>query len=118
MRQPSLRELAAKVMDRQPLTLAEDRHRAIIAARDAAGLDEWRAALLVGRLHMCGNCGRYAFGTDPRGSGTCTMHGEGLLAFAMPFRCPDFAVAEAPLAPGYLHLASASTIPMRLRCKR
>jgi hypothetical protein len=76
--------------------------RAIIAAREAAGLDYWRATLLLGRLHLCGNCSRYIFGHDPAGAGTCSMHGDGLLAFAMPFDCRDFLVSPTPAAPAFL----------------
>jgi len=75
---------------------------AIIAARDAADLEHWRAALILGRLHLCGNCTRYSFGEDPAGPGTCALHGEALLAFAMPFKCSDFAASATPAAPAYV----------------
>ena len=76
--------------------------RAIIAGRDAAGLNYWRASLLLGRLDLCGNCSRYTFGLDPAGAGTCSVHGDGLLAFAMPFDCRDFKVSPTPTAPAHL----------------
>ncbi len=76
--------------------------RAIIAARDAAGLEYWRAPLLLGQLHLCGNCSRYAFGSELAGSGTCSLHGDGLLAFAMPFPCADFVPSPTPTAPEFL----------------
>jgi hypothetical protein len=76
--------------------------RAVIAARDAAGIEYWRAPLLLGRLHLCGNCSRYAFGLDPTGSGMCSLHGAGPLAFAMPFDCTDFLVSQTPTAPEFL----------------
>jgi hypothetical protein len=76
--------------------------RAVIAARDAAGLEYWRAPLLLGRLHLCGNCARYAFGPDPAGSGTCPVHGADVLAFAMPFDCADFLASPIPTAPEFL----------------
>jgi hypothetical protein len=79
-----------------------ERRAAIIAARAAAGLEYWRAPLLLGRLHLCGNCSRYAFGPDPAGSGTCSLHGDLLLAFAMPFPCPDFVASPTPTAPEFL----------------
>jgi hypothetical protein len=76
--------------------------RAVIAARDAAPLSEFRGAMLLGRLGICGNCGRYTSGSDPAGAGTCSLHGDGLLAFAMPFQCRDFQVSKTPAAPAYL----------------
>jgi hypothetical protein len=76
--------------------------RAIIAVRDATPLAEFCEALLRGRLHLCGNCSRYSFGPDPANAGTCSVHGDGLLAFAMPFDCRDFEVSPTPTAPAYL----------------
>jgi len=70
---------------------AEYREKAIFAARDAADLGDWRAPLDLGRLHLCGNCARFAFGPDAGGLGTCALHGDGLLPF-LPFDCPDFTV--------------------------
>src|ERR1700686_3749997 len=58
--------------------------RAISAARDAAPLSEYRAALMLGRLRLCGNCSRYTFDQDPAGAGTCALHGKGLLALDAP----------------------------------
>jgi hypothetical protein len=74
--------------------------RAIIAAREAAGLEEWRAPLILGRLHLCGNCQQFTFGTDPAGLGTCALHGEA--APFLPFDCPDFEVSAQPTAPADL----------------
>ena len=90
-----LRELSAE---------ASDRRTAIQAAAQAASpvLDDFRQALVLGRLHVCGNCSRYTFGQDPAGAGTCSVHGDGLLAFAMPFDCRDFEVSPTPTAPSYL----------------
>lgn len=102
MRQLSLRELAANVADRQPKIRAIDRQGAIIAAQEAAPLKEYRSALLLGRLHLCGNCSRYSFGPDPAGPGTCLDHGEGLLAFRLPFQCPSFQASQTPVAPDYM----------------
>jgi hypothetical protein len=104
-----LRELSAE---------ASDRHTAIQAAGQAARpvLDDFRQALALGRLHVCGNCSRYTFGTDPAGGGTCSLHGDGLLAF-LPFDCRDFTGAETPTAPASLHGSSGGAIPMRQHCK-
>lgn len=77
-------------------TFSGQRAAAIASARDASGLDRWREALALGRLHLCGNCARYTFGADPAGAGTCALHGDGLLAFAMPFDCADFTMRPAP----------------------
>jgi hypothetical protein len=88
-----LRELAAE---------AAERHATILAASDAAGLEAWCAPLILGRLHLCGNCDRYTFGSDPADLGTCALHGEGLVALAMPFHCPDFQASGTPAAPEYL----------------
>lgn len=90
-----LRELAAEAVERD---------NAILAAAQAAHpmLEEDRAALTLGRLDICGNCSRYAFGPDPAGSGSCSLHGDGLLAFAMPFDCREFDAMETPAAPRYL----------------
>lgn len=76
-----LRELQAE---------ASEREAAIVAARDAAGLAEWRAPLLLGRLRLCGKCAHFTFGPEPPSFGTCSLHGGGLLPF-LPFDCPDFA---------------------------
>jgi hypothetical protein len=101
MRHPSLRELAAKVTQRQPATLGDDRRRAVLTAALGVGLEHWRAALVLGRLHLCGNCSRYTFGTDPASVGGCAVHGEGPLAF-IPFHCPDFVVSCHPTLPAYV----------------
>jgi hypothetical protein len=82
-------------------TEASERQAAIAAARDAARLDDWRAPLILGRLHLCGNCSRYRFGTDPAALGTCSLHGDGLLPF-LPFDCSDFTVSQAPTGPACL----------------
>jgi hypothetical protein len=87
-----LRELAAEAAERRQL---------IAAAAQASSLEEWRAALVLGHLHVCGNCSRYAFGADPAGLGSCALHGDGFVAFAMPIHCPDFKPNAAPPAPVY-----------------
>src|SRR3989442_15481513 len=55
------------------------RRMALIAARDAADLAGYRGALISGRVHLCANCSRFSFGTDPAGPGTCSRFGEGLV---------------------------------------
>jgi len=81
--------------------------RAIIAAREAAGLEEWRAPLVLGRMVVCGNCRRFTFTSDPAGLGTCDLHGEA--APFLPFDCTDFAAAVEPTAPDYLPAARQSS---------
>jgi len=99
VRQPSLKQLAQQVIDRQPITSEADRQRVIIGARDAAPLHDFREALIVGRLHICANCERFTFATDPAAIGLCRLHGEAL-PFAV-FRCSDFIAATTPSAPAY-----------------
>jgi hypothetical protein len=106
MRQPSLRELAEKVTERAPVTLAAERDGAIRSATASPALARFREALTLGRLHLCGNCARYTFGPEPAGAGTCSIHGDGLLAFAMPFGCRGFRVSERPPAPDFLRKPS------------
>jgi hypothetical protein len=101
MRQPSVRDLASRVADRQVPTLGVEHRRAIIAAGESARLEDYRAALWLGLLHICGNCSRYSFGPDPAGPGTCAQHGGGLMAFRMPFACPDFQTSRSPTMPDY-----------------
>lgn len=97
-RRPTLKELAEQVAWRQPLR----GDAAMRVAMETASLAQYRAPLLFGRLHLCGNCRRYTFGQDPGGPGTCALHREGLLAFAMPFYCRNFTVSATPTAPDYL----------------
>ena len=71
-------------------------------------LSEFGPALLRGHLHLCGNCCRYTFGQDPAGMGTCTLYGDGLIAFAMPFECDAFEPSATPSAPEYLPCRTAA----------
>jgi hypothetical protein len=98
MRQLSLRELAEKVTERLPVTLAVERDGVIRAAsaRASQTLAHFREALLLSRLDLCGNCSHYTFGPDPAAAGACTIHGDGLLAFVMPFDCRYFTVSLRP----------------------
>jgi hypothetical protein len=101
MRQPNLRELAARVTDRQRLALDADRRRAIIVARDAAPLADFRQALLLGRLVICGNCSRFEFGAPPAGTGTCTRWQVEAFPF-VPFWCAGFELSKTPTAPAFV----------------
>jgi hypothetical protein len=75
--------------------------RAIIAARDAAPLADFRAALLLGRLVICGNCAHFAFGAEAGGVGHCRRFGCEAWPFA-PFVCSGFTMSPTPTAEAYL----------------
>jgi hypothetical protein len=74
----------------------------IAKAIEAARLVDYRAALLLGRLHLCGNCAHFKFGAGPAGPGACAVFVEELLPFAMPFYCAKFQVSATPAAPSFL----------------
>ncbi len=80
------------------------RRRAILAARDAAGLENWRAALREGRLHLCANCTRFTFGVDPAGAGHCARYDTTTYPFVTMLRCAGFqpCASQTPPAPDYL----------------
>jgi hypothetical protein len=100
-----LRELNAEAIERQG---------AILDAVNAAKLEGFRASLILGRAHLCGNCSRFTFGADPGAAGTCALFGEGLVPFAMPFYCAQFEVSDTPWAPAYLpDLDGARAAPRR-----
>jgi hypothetical protein len=101
MRQADLRALAAKVTERQPVTLASDRRAAIIRARDSADLASCRDALVLGRLHVCCNCTAFAFGNDPAGLGRCQRFSVDTAPF-VPFWCAGFEPSRRAVTPDYL----------------
>jgi hypothetical protein len=102
VRRPSLKDLAKQVIERQPISGEADIRRAIAKAIEAARLVDYRAALLLGRLHLCGNCVQFTFGPDIAGSGSCALFGDGLVPFAMPFYCSKFQASATPAAPSFL----------------
>ena len=63
--------------------------RAVLAARDAAPLSEYRAALILLRLHVCGNCAAFQFGSDPASLGECLRFNVEAWPF-VPFGCVGF----------------------------
>lgn len=84
--------------------LAEEsraRSRAILAARDGASLGDFRAALVVGRLHVCCNCSAFSFGADAAGVGHCERFNVDAWPF-VPFWCSGFKAAIRPLAPDFV----------------
>ena len=99
VRRPSLKQLAQQVIERQPIVSNADRKRAIIAARDASCLADFRGALISGRLYLCGNCARFTFSPDPT-QGECSRHGE--VQSFIPFACSDFDLSKEPTAPAYV----------------
>lgn len=79
-----LRELAEE---------ARERGRAIAAARDVAPLADFRAALTLGRLHVCCNCGHFSFGVEPAGLGHCERFNVEAWPF-VPFWCAGFEASD------------------------
>jgi hypothetical protein len=89
LRQPSLKELARAVLGaRQPVTRAEIT-QAIAQAREAAGLADYRDALTLGALHLCGDCRHFSFGPEVAGLGKCARYNVKAWPF-VPFICPGF----------------------------
>jgi hypothetical protein len=65
-----------------------------------AALAPYRAALLLGRLHVCCNCSTFVF--DSNGIlGHCRRFNLEAAPF-LPFWCSGFEVSRTPAAPGYL----------------
>ena len=72
----------------------------------AAGLKDWCAALVLGRLHLCVNCTYFCWNSNnPEGVGQC-RHFELEAAPFAPFHCSRFAAADAPAIP---HLLGGTT---------
>lgn len=76
-------------------------HHSVITARDATNLAGWRAALVLGRLVVCGNCNAFQFGADPAALGHCQRFDTEAAPFC-PFPCEGFAPSETPTARDYL----------------
>jgi TubC N-terminal docking domain len=79
----------------------EEHRRAIIAAREVAGLNDFHAALHLGRLQLCANCAGFTFASDPACLGHCARFGVEAWPFA-PFRCSGYKVSATPAAPSFL----------------
>lgn len=79
----------------------------IIAARDAAPLGAFRAALIRGALVVCGNCSRFAFGADPAALGDCRHFHTEVYPF-VPFYCAGFELARTPTAPAFMPIRKES----------
>ena len=65
-----------------------------------AGLEFYRVALLLGRLHVCGNCRHYVSSSDVVSNGHCARFNAEATPF-IPFTCTDFDASSRPLAPAY-----------------
>lgn len=73
----------------------------IVAARDAAPLADFREALILGRLVICGNCSRFTFDADPAGLGRCDRWDIEAFPF-VPFYCAGFHLSRTPTAPAFV----------------
>lgn len=62
-------------------------------------LEDFREALVLGRLQVCANCRRYSFAAELGDMGMCTSHGEAWPF--VPFCCRDFSLSARPAAPAY-----------------
>jgi hypothetical protein len=82
---------------------ASERRKAIKSTRDAAtlGMEEFRAALVLGRLHVCCNCQQFTFGTHPGRFGHCRRFDLEAAPF-VPFWCSGFEASGTPAAPDFL----------------
>lgn len=75
-------------------------------ARDDIGhgtalLTDFQAALVLGRLFICGNCAYFTAGTDPGGLGHCRQFSAATWPF-VPFICGSFRMSPRPSAPAFL----------------
>lgn len=73
-----------------------------VAARNAAPvLSDFRAALLLGRLHVCCNCHQFSFAAHASGMGNCRRFNVEAWPF-VPFWCSGFQLSGAPVAPEFV----------------
>ena len=80
---------------------ARGRAMAIVSAREASCIADFRHALVFGGFVVCGNCSRFTFGTDPAGDGQCSTFNENAAPF-VPFTCSEFELSPTPTAPACL----------------
>ena len=84
----------------------------------AALLTDFRTALVLGRLVVCGNCARFEPGSVPDGLGHCRQFGRETWPL-VPFICGAFLVSPRPIAPAYLpDLDGASALGQQLGLRR
>jgi len=65
-------------------------------------MQDFRAALVLGRLHVCCNCQQFTFSAaDPGALGHCRRFNLEAAPF-VPFWCAGFEASRSPAAPDYL----------------
>jgi len=64
-------------------------------------LADFRTALVLGRLVVCGNCASFDRGAELAGLGHCRQFGRETWPL-VPFICGAFMVSPKPIAPAYL----------------
>jgi hypothetical protein len=84
---------------RSALETIRTARRDIATACDAAGLANFREALILGRLHLCGNCSRFVFASDPAALGQCSHFNVEAWPFVPMLRCSGFEARPAATAP-------------------
>jgi hypothetical protein len=95
MRQ-SLKDLARAVSERQPV---EQSRKAL--QESLSRLTEFRAALVLGRLVVCGNCAHFQTAREPTCLGSCQRFQVEAWAL-VPFSCSGFKISAHPQAPEFL----------------
>ena len=84
------------------MSLVEELERLGERDTDAlAALALHRAALLLGRLHVCCNCSTFVFGSNAAALGHCRRFNLEAAPF-VPFWCSGFEASGTPAAPDYL----------------
>ena len=89
-----LRELAAEAD-------TTNKARESAAKHAGPGLSDFRAALALGRLHVCCNCRQFEFAADPTALGHCRRFHVETWPF-VPFWCVGFTSSTTPAAPEFL----------------
>ena len=111
----------------EPKTALTDELRAVIRQRKhellrelakeaEAPLADFRAALVMGRLHVCCNCSEFRFGADPAGLGHCRRFNVEAAPF-VPFWCAGFEPSHRAVAPDYLPDPDGTRARAREYCK-
>lgn len=73
----------------------------LTAALESSCLHDFRYALTLGRLQICGNCLHFTAGQEPNPAGHCTHYDADTEPF-IPFDCPAYCPGDKPLAPAYM----------------
>jgi hypothetical protein len=80
---------------------ARSQRLAITKTRDESCLPDYRAALVLGRLHICCNCSSYRFGAVPAALGHCQRFDVEAWPF-VPIWCSGFDASPSAVAPAFL----------------